>query len=150
MAYEHRRTRPGRTFVARIGVLVIACTAALTLSFIGIFAFVTGQAGGVVNRIPYYSLGMAVIFVTMIITLEQRQRKNPRDSRDTLVVATTTAIVTFLFITLGGEGFVYAARSPEQALAAQRFLYLVAAGLISTGLGYWGIENRREVIQSLR
>lgn len=150
MAYEHRRNRPGRTFVARIGAVIVVCTAALTLSFIGIYAFVTGQAGDVINRVPFYSLGMAVVFVTMVIALEQRHRKSPRASRDTLVVAMTTAIVTFVFITLGGEGFVYAARRPDQALAAQRFLYLVAAGLISTGIGYWAVENRRQVIQSLK
>lgn len=149
MAYGNRRNRPGRTFVARVGVLVIGCTAALTLSFIGLFAFVTGQAGGVVERVPYYVLGMAVVFVAAIIGLEQRRRA-PHDSRDTLIVSATTAIILFIFLTLGGEGFVYAAERPDTALAAQRFLYLVAAGLISTGLGYWGVRNRREVIRSLR
>lgn len=149
MAYRNRRETPGRAFVARVGMLVVGCTAALTLSFVGLFAFVTGQAAGVVDRVPYYALGMAVVFVTAIIGLEQR-RRTPRDGREVPVVATIVAVIAFAFLTLGGEGFVYAARSPNQALAAQRFLYLVAAGLISTGIGYWGVRNRRDVIRALR
>lgn len=146
MAYSRRTSE--QTFLARVGVFIVGCTAALTLSFVGVFAFATGSAPDIVDRIPYYVLGMAVTFVAAIIGLEARRTRY--DGQAILVIASAVAGGALVFLTLGGEGLVYAARNPDQAFAAQRFLYLVAAGLISTGIGYWGLRHRADVLKALR
>lgn len=145
MAHRHRRARQ-ESVLGRVTAFVVACTAALTLSFIGLVAFATGSTPAVIDRVPYYVLGSAVLFVAAIVGLEQRRR----DGRSIITTAATIAAVGFVFLTLGGEGVLYAARNPGEALAAQQFLYFVAAGLIGTGIGYWGTRHRNVVVDLLR
>lgn len=145
MAHGHPRGRREGD-LGRIAVFVLGCTGALTLSFIGLVAFATGNTAGVIDRVPYYVLGAAVVFVGTIVGLEQRGR----DGRSILRAAAMIAGVAFGFFVLGGEGFVYGARNPGEAFAAQQFLYLVAAGLIGTGIGYWGSRHRETIATAFR
>lgn len=140
MAYS-RRTRD-RRFLARVGALIITCTTVLTLAFFGLVALLTGTAADIGTRLPFYVLGMAGVFVATIIGLEERRQ----EGQVILIAASSTAVIGGIIFTLGGEGIVYAANHPDQALASQQFLYLVAAGLIATGVGFWGINHWREAL----
>ena len=142
---RHRRPRSG-SYLTRVGVFVLSCTGALTLSFVGLVAFATGNTPGVIDRVPYYVLGTATVFVAAIVLLEQRRR----DGHSVLATAAVAGAVSLVFLTLGGEGLGYALRSPSEAFAAQQFPYLVAAGLIGTGIGYWGTQHRDDVVRMLR
>lgn len=144
MAYS--RSVANRSVVGRVGLLVVGCTAVLTLSFFGLVAFLTGNTPGVADRIPFYVLGTALAFVASVVGLDGRAR----NGRIVLITASAAAAATLVLLTMGGEGLAYAVRVPEEALAAQRLLYLLAAGLIATGLGYWGVRHWREVAGTLR
>lgn len=145
MAYS-RRNMTDQTFLARVGALVVGCTAVLTLSFFGIVAILTGDAAGIGTRLPFYALGMAAVFVAAVVGLEQRRR----EGRAVLAAASLLAVGGGLLLTLGGEGVAYAGRNPEQVLGSGHVLYLVAAGLIATGIGYWGLHHWRDVVDPIR
>lgn len=126
----------------RAGLAVITCTLALTFSFYGLVAILSGTPGGFVSRLPFYVLGTAVAFVGTILVLEQHRR----DGQVIIVIATVVATVAFLMLALGAEGVVYAQENTTEVLTSQLFVYLSAAGMITTGLGYWGLRHWREIL----
>ena len=130
---------PDRDMFVRIGLGVVVSTLALTASFVGLMALLTGDAVG--SRIPLYVLTMAIAFVLGVVLLELRDRPG----RLVLGGATGLSIGVLVLVTLAGEGFVYAAREPTEIVASTLVFYFLAAGLIATGLGYWGARHWREV-----
>lgn len=123
--------------LGRAGALVGCCTLVLTASFVGLLALVSGRAFGVSTRLPLYVLGMAAAFVGSILFFEARGI----DGHTILTTAAGIAFGTVVFSLLGGEGLVYALRYPSEVVASQLLFYFLAAGLIATGLGYWGVNH---------
>lgn len=136
-----RQDEPG--YAARAAVLVVACTLVLTASFVGVLALIDGSPD-FGSRLPVYVLAMAVAFVAAVFLAERRTASG----RDILVTAAGVALAVFVLIALGGEGIVYAVRYPDRVIASDLLLYFVAAGLIGTGLGYWGVRHWREFAAS--
>lgn len=145
MAHRHRQRRSTRdeSFFARVGGLILGCTGVLTLAFFGLVAFITASTPGIASRIPFYVLGMAIVFVAGIILMEQHARR--REAQRVLWAASAVSLLGFVLLTLAGEGLLYAVRNPGTALASERVLYVVAAGLIGTGIGYWGVRNWKDI-----
>jgi hypothetical protein len=133
-------SRSDREVFARIGVGVVLSTLALTASFVGLLALLTGEAVAVGSRLPLYVLAMAVAFVVVIVRSELRNR----DGRVVLATAGSVSVGTLVLVTLAGEGLVYAAREPDAVVASSLLFYFLAAGLIATGLGFWGARHWRE------
>jgi len=131
--------------MARIGGLIVLCTAVLTLSFFGVIALATGAAAGLEARVPAYALGGAIAFVAGVVWLDQRRYAG----RVILAVASGLAVGVFAVLLFGGEGLLYVSQNPEAVLASSGFLYLVAAGFIATGLGYWGVRHWRPIEATL-
>jgi len=140
MATSLQRT-VDRGVLARTGALVGVCTVALTAAFVGIAAIVTGDAVGVISRLQFYILAGAVAFVSGLLVLEESRHRG----RTVLVGATATGIAGFLLIGLGSEGVLYALAEPATVLSSSLFVYLVAAALIASGVGYWSVRNWRLV-----
>ncbi len=130
----------GRARIKRVAALVAGSTLALTACFVGLLAAATGQVEGVGSRLPAYVLAMAVAFVATVVRLELEGY----DGRPIIVSASGVAVAAFVLVTLGGEGLTYAVRNPEAVVGSQLLLYLLAAGLIGSGLGYWGVRHWRE------
>ena len=42
------------------------------------------------------------------------------------------------------EGVLFAFRNPELVFVSQLVYYFIAAALIGTGIGYWGVRHWRE------
>ena len=135
MAYGQGNASEG--IIARVGLPIVACTAVLTLGFFGVLALATEQAPELSLRVPVYVFGAAVTFVGAIVALDRMRR----DGLTILAAAAGLAIAAFAVLLLGGEGALYVARHPEQVIESHRVLYLVAAGLVATGLGYWGVRH---------
>jgi hypothetical protein len=131
---------------ARLGGVVLASTLVLTAAFVGVLALVSGGNEGVGGRLPAYVLAMAVAFVGFVVAAEQRfdGRSRSVDGRRVLVTAGAFALTVLVTVSLSGEGVVYAVRNPDQVVASEVSLYFLAAGLIGTGLGYWGLRHWRE------
>jgi len=136
-----RARRFDRESLARAGALVAGCTLVLTASFVGLVALLSAQAPGVGTRLPLYVLGTAGAFVGSILVLETRRS----DGETIIAGAGAVAVGTFVFATLSGEGVVYAMQNPGQLVASQLIFYFLAAGMIGTGLGYWGIQHWQEL-----
>ncbi|WP_136715856.1 hypothetical protein [Halorientalis salina] len=136
-----RRRRFDVEALGRAGALVAICTLVLTASFVGLVALLSGQAPGVSGRLPLYVLGMATAFVGTILLFEAQGI----DGRTIIATAGSVALGTFIFLTLGGEGIVHVVRNPGQVVASQLLFYFLAAGMIGTGLGYWGIQHWHEL-----
>ena len=141
-----RRQDPDPSVYTRLGMLVVGCTMALTLSFVGLVALATGTAGDVGARVPFYVLGTSAAFVAAILAVDGPRR----DGRAVLVAAGAVAGATFVVLSLGTEGLLYSARHPEAVLVSRSGLYLVAAGLVGTGVGYWGLRHWREMAATVR
>ena len=135
------RRRIDRSHLRRVALLVAACTLVLTASFVGVLALTTGATAGVAVRLPWYVLAAAATFVGALLLAEQRTD----DGQAVLVAAGVTGGVAFLVVALAAEGIVYAATNPGRALNLSVLLYVVAAALVGTGIGYWGINHWREV-----
>lgn len=140
MATAHRQ-RFDKEALGRAGALVAVCTLVLTASFVGLVALLSGQAPGVSDRLPLYVLGMATAFVGTILLFEAQGI----EGKTIMATAGSVALGTFIFLTLGGEGVVHIVRNPGQVVASQLLFYFLAAGMIGTGLGYWGIQHWQEL-----
>lgn len=129
----------GRTgpLVAGIG----ACTALLTASFLGMVGLASGDAVGVLARMPLYVLGSSVAFVGVLLAVDDYNQ----DGRLVLVQAAVAGVGAFVLGVLGAEGVLYAMTNPEAVVASHLFLYLLSAAIIASGLGYWGMEHWRDV-----
>jgi hypothetical protein len=123
--------------VAGIGV----CTVLLTASFVGIVGLVSGAVEGLVGRLPLYVLTSSVAFVAVLVAADQRYRRGPR----VLGRAVTAALVTFVVVSLGSEGIIYAVTGPEAVVASHLFVYLLSAAIIASGLGYWVVRHWQDL-----
>ncbi|PSP78171.1 hypothetical protein BRC81_09040 [Halobacteriales archaeon QS_1_68_20] len=138
MSY-HRTDRRERA--VRIGGVVVGSTLALAMSFFGVIALVSGDAAGAFDRLPLYVLAMAASFVAGLVTLDDYALSG----ETVLRWATALAVGTFLFVGLGSEGIVYSIRYPGEVLSSKLFVYVVSAGLMATGIGFWVAKYRGEV-----
>lgn len=142
----HYRPTVQRRVAARIGGVIVVATAALTLAFFGVVALATGDIPGFADRFPLYVLTAAAVFVAGIVGLDERRF----EGRQILAAATAAGIGALVGLSLCGEGVVYAASNPDRALASRQVLYLVAAGLATTGLGYWVVRHWEAVAPTIR
>lgn len=129
-----------RQYFARVGLLIVGCTVLLTASFYGVVALLEGQLTSVGDRLPAYLLVTAVAFVGTVVLLEAYESSG----RTIIVTATIMGLLTAVIVPLGVEGFLYALDNPDEVLNSRLFLYLLAAALIGTGVGYWGLNHWRE------
>ena len=127
--------------MAQAGLFLAVSTLALTASFLGVVALLTGGVTGLERRLPVYVLAMAVAFVAAIVVLETEYVDGTR----ILKVAGGGGVATLVLVTLGGEGVAYVVQRPNQVLSSQLLFYILAAGLIGTGLGYWVINHWGDV-----
>jgi hypothetical protein len=141
MARVRTPQRLQRASLARAGGLIAVCTLLLTADFVGLVALLTGQATGIAGRLPVYVLGMAVAFVGSLLLFETREP----DGETVLKLAAGVAFGSFVVAVLGGEGVVFALTYPGQVVASHVLPYLLAAGMIATGLGYWGLNHWQEL-----
>ncbi len=139
-----RRRHRSREVVVQAALFVVVCTLALTASFLGLVGLVTAAVDGISNRFPFYVLAMAIAFVGSILTLEGEFDSG----RDVLEVAALVAVVTCIVVTLSGEGVAYSLQRPDEVFSSQFVFYFLAAGLMGTGLGYWGLHHWEEYVSS--
>lgn len=129
-----------RAFLARTGGVIVASTLALTAAFVGVVALLNGGVDGAVGRVPFYVLAGAVVFVASLLLLDHEDVAG-----QTVIVATTVlGVVALVVVGLGVEGIFYAIEEPGEVFGDRLVVYFVAAGLICTGLTYWGLNHWRE------
>lgn len=129
-----------REFLLRAGLLVLGSTLVLTASFVGLVALLVGEASQVGTRLPYYVLAMAVAFVVAIFLLDDDRT----DGVTVFLASVGISFAAFAVTSLAGEGLTYAVNQPAAVLANNLLVYFLAAGLIGTGLGFWGLRHWRE------
>jgi hypothetical protein len=129
-------------FLARTAGVVAASTLLLTLAFLGLAAFARGSIAGLEDRIPFYALLMAGVFVVAVLALDDRSA----DGRVTLASTIGLAVLAFLLALFAGEGLLNVVRNPETILASKLLAYLLAAGLMCTGFGFWLLRHWREYV----
>lgn len=140
----HSQVRGWVPEFGRLGPTLAGSTLALTMAFMGLVSLASGPVPGLSGRIPYYVLAAAAVFATALMVLEGHWR----DGRNLLGIAVGVAVAAFVVLGLGAEGLVYAARNPAVAFSAQRFLYLLSAALVTTGLGYWTANHADAFVRS--
>lgn len=141
-----RGRRFDREALGRAGALVACCTLALTASFVGLVALVSGQAVGAGDRLPFYVLTMAAAFVVAIVLFETFGH----DGRTVLASAVGVAVATLLLVGLGSEGFIHAVRHPQQVIASHLVFYFLAAAMLATGFGFWAVQHWQELRVDVR
>ncbi len=127
--------------LARAALFVVASTVALTASFLGVVGLLTGEVGGLNNRLPFYVLVMALAFVAAIVTFEEEFR----EASVILQFSVGVGAATFLLVTFGGEGLSFLYQNHQEVVASQLLFYITAAGLIATGIGYWALNHWSEL-----
>jgi len=140
MATSLQRT-VDRAMLARTGGLVAVCTTVLTAAFVGVVALVAGNADGVGSRLQFYILAGALAFVGSLLVLEESRH----DGRTVIQGSLVAGIAGFVVVGLASEGVLYAMADPETVLSSSLLVYLVAAALVASGLGYWSVRNWRLV-----
>lgn len=129
-----------RTFFLRVGAIIAFCTVLLTASFVGVLALVSGDIQNYQARVPYYILVGALTFVGTIVLLEE----HGTHGRVIFSTAIVTTVIVLIIVTLAVEGAIFTIEDPEAVFVSQLVIYLLAAGLIGTGIGYWGLNHWRE------
>ena len=132
-----------RTLVATAVGLVAASTLLTASAMMGGLALFTGSAIGIGSRVPYYVLGGAAVFTALVVWLELRID----DGLTIISVSLAVGVVALLLIGLGVEGLYFGYRNPQRMLS-NLFVYLLAAGLISTGVIFWAVRHWREFTRS--
>lgn len=130
-----------RNALARAALFVVASTIALTASFLGVVGLLSGDVTGLNTRLPFYVLVMALAFVGAIVTFEERFH----EAVPIIQFAGIVGGVTFLLVTFGGEGAAFLVQNHQEVVASQLLFYILAAGLIGTGLGYWTLNHWSEL-----
>jgi hypothetical protein len=121
--------------------VVGASTVVLSLCFFGVVALVDG-APGTAGRLPYYILGGALAFVATLLALEG----SIRDGERIIGIAAAAGVASCATFGLAIEGIRYAVRRPELVVSSALLPYVVAAGLIATGIGFWAVNHWRELV----
>lgn len=129
-----------RNATLHVGGLILASTVVLTASFIGLAAFLTGFVSTIEQRLPIYVLVTAIIFVVVLVALEDEDAPG----RPVIVTTITIAVLGFLLVTLSGEGLRYALAKPGELVSSQLVFYFVAAALFCSGVGFWALHHWRE------
>lgn len=129
-------------WLPRAVVIVGLSTAVVTAAFIGIVAMISGGAANVTARLPFYVLVMAVVFTAFVFLIDARAS----DGATVIVSSIGVALLGFLVVFLSGEGVVFLFNNPDALLASHLIVYLVSAGLVCTGLAYWGLRHWREFV----
>lgn len=137
---------PRRRYLARTSGLATASTLVLTASFIGVLSFIEGATAGIWDRVPWYLVAAAILFTATVVLLERH------DATGKVIIGTATisGAIAFVVIMLMIEGLFYTIRYPEEVFVTQYVLYFLAAGLLGTGIGYWGIQHWREFTPNQR
>lgn len=144
--------------MSRAVVAVVASTVVLTACFVGVLVLIAGEIQGVGDRLPIYAVAMGIAFVATLLRTERQfgpdapgevtgnggMSETYADGRTILTTAIGISSLTVLIVSLAGEGFTYTLRRPDDVLNLELLPYLIAAGLIATGLGYWGLRHWRE------
>jgi hypothetical protein len=126
-------------------VFVGVSTLVLTATFLGLVALVSGQLVGVEARLPGYVLAMAVAFIGGLLAVEAKTG----DGRQGIATAGGLAVSILVLVTLAGEGVAFALRQPQRLVVSQVLSYVVAAGVLATGLTYWTLLHWREFVPAL-
>lgn len=128
-----------RRYLVRAVTLVVVSTLVLTAALVGMLAFAEGGTAGVGERFPWYLLAMGIAFVSAIFLFVNHEA----DAQTVLVGSSGLGILTLLFTLLCAEGVMYAVTSPDRVFGSQLLVYLLAAGLIATGLTIWIVQYWR-------
>ena len=129
-----------RELLARVGVLVLLSTLVVTAAFVGVVAALSGPVENFTQRLPFYVLVASIVFVVFVVLFDSRGL----DGQTVLISSLAVAISSFIVLSLGGEGVVYLLTNPEKLIASQLIVYLIAAGLVCTGVAYWTLRHWRE------
>jgi len=134
-----------RDVLVQAGPLICATTLALMAAFLGIVGIASGNAAGLVGRLPLYVLAGSVGFVAALLAAEHSQYYG----REGVVTAAAVGIIDFVMIGLGTEGVIYGLTYPEAVVASHLSAYLLSAAMITSGLGYWTARNWRDVTAAI-
>jgi len=141
MALTQRvRERVGQVLGTPAVLVVAGLTILLTCAFVGLLAFASPETPAVGSRLAYYVLVMALVFVAAVFRLDDRERQGI----SVLSAVTAVSVAAFVLVGLAVEGVVYAVDNSGELVASQLILYFLAAALICTGVGVWGLHHWRE------
>jgi len=142
---SRNRSSTARPESAGVVAVVGASTVLLSLCFFGVVALVD-KAPGTAGRLPYYILGGSLAFVASLLGLEGTLRDGERIFATAVTIGLAAAVAFGLSI----EGVRYAIQQPELLVSSALLPYVVAAGLIATGIGFWGVNHWRELTAGRR
>ncbi|WP_135661560.1 hypothetical protein [Halorhabdus rudnickae] len=131
-----RDARLGTVEWLQLGSFVTVCTIVLVVVFVGIGALVEGVAG-FEDRVPFYVLTMALSFLASVVAFDAELA----NSRASLPWACAVGLGTFALVSLMGEGTAYVVQRPDGLALAEVAFYVLAAALVSCGIGYWSLQN---------
>ena len=132
-----------RKLAAATVVLIAASTLLTASAMMGGLALFTGSAAGIGGRVPYYVLAGAAVFTALVVYLEMQID----DGLTIISVSLAVGMVALFLLGLGVEGLYFGYRNPDRMLS-NLFVYLLAAGLISTGVIFWAVRHWREFTRS--
>jgi predicted neutral ceramidase superfamily lipid hydrolase len=129
-----------RETMLRVTAYIATSTLIITACFIGVVAVITGFVADFEQRLPIYVLVTAVVFVAVVVVLDS----GDAEGMPVLLSTVSIGVVTFVIVSLTGEGLRYAVARPGELVASQLVFYFVAAALFCTGVGYWALNHWRE------
>ncbi|MFP9193244.1 hypothetical protein ACLI4Q_16545 [Natrialbaceae archaeon A-CW1-1] len=124
----------------RILLVVMGFTLVLTAGFVGLVALLSGDTAGSNGRVPYYVLATAIAFIVALWRLDEGNV----DGLTVLIASSGIALGAGILVAFATEGVSYGVRNPSELVSSHLIVYFLAAALICTGLGIWGLRHWRE------
>ncbi|WP_290813256.1 hypothetical protein [Halovivax sp.] len=122
---------------------IAGSTVLLTSAFVGVAVLWEGRiVAGATSRLPFYVLVFAIGFILALWKLDDRER----DGAQILIATTGIGLGTGLLAGFATEGAYYAAHEPTTVIQRGLLVLFMAAAIICTGLGIWGVRHWREFV----
>ncbi|WP_254863422.1 hypothetical protein [Halovivax gelatinilyticus] len=129
--------------LSRIFLTVAGSTVLLTSAFVGLAVIWEGRiVSGVTTRLPFYVLVFSLAFIVALLKLDNRDR----DGTQILIATTGIGLGAGSLFGLATEGIAYTLYEPEAVFQTGLAVVFLAAGIICTGLGIWGVRHWREFV----
>ncbi|WP_247729138.1 hypothetical protein [Halovivax limisalsi] len=128
---------------SRVFLTVAGSTVLLTFAFVGLAVLWEGRiVANVTSRLPFYVLVFAIAFIFALLKLDNRER----DGTQILVATAGIGLVAAIIFGLAIEGAAYTLYEPYEVFQTGLVVVFLAAGIICTGLGIWGVRHWREFV----
>ena len=143
---SYRNSMLTNSFITKIEYILFISSLLITVCLFGLVSLLIGPQDGLFSRMPFYVFGTSISFVAAIIFYDGLLKTGQSSIRSAFLMG----FITFIFLVLFGEGIISILVNYSLVLTAKNLFYLPSMGIFLTGIGYWVIQHKSNLISKKR